>query len=140
MSTTSKSPRKVLLAAYKVGQRSLPQFSHRFSPKTFTLSQLFACLVLKSFLKSDYRGVVEFLADCPELCRTIELKKVPHFTTLQKAGDVHTGREAPDCSQTPSTCRKPSCIMTSGQSKKVMVLRRDQRMAGNWQSLIQRLR
>ena len=85
MSTTSKSPRKVLLAAYKVGQRSLPQFSHRFSPKTFTLSQLFACLVLKSFLKSDYRGVVEFLADCPELRRTIELKKVPHFTTLQKA-------------------------------------------------------
>ena len=85
MSTTSKSPRKVLLAAYEAGQRSLPRYSHRFSPKTFTLPQLFACLVLKSFLKSDYRGVVEFLADCPELRSTIELKKVPHFTTLQKA-------------------------------------------------------
>ena len=85
MSTTSKSPRKVLLAADEAGQRSLPRYSHRFSPKTFTLPQLFACLVLKSFLKSDYRGVVEFLADCPELRSTIELKKVPHFTTLQKA-------------------------------------------------------
>ena len=85
MSTTSKSPRRVLLAAYEIGQRSLPQYSHRFSPKKFTLPQLFACLVLRSFLKTDYRGVVEFLNDCPDLRLTIELKNVPHFTTLQKA-------------------------------------------------------
>lgn len=85
MSTTSKSPRKVLLVAYAIGKQSLPQYSHRFSPKTFTLPQLFACLVLKSFLKTDYRGVVEFLADCESFQRVLDLKRVPHFTTLQKA-------------------------------------------------------
>ena len=85
MSTTSKSPRKVLLAAYRIGQGSLPEYSHQFSPKKFTLPQLFACLVLKSFLKVDYRGVVEFLADCPALRETIQLHHVPHYTTLQKA-------------------------------------------------------
>lgn len=85
MSTTSKSPRRVLLAAFELGQRTLPQYSHLYSPKKFTLSQIFACLVLKSSLKLDYRGVVELLRDCPGLCEAIELKKVPHFTTLQKA-------------------------------------------------------
>lgn len=85
MSTTSKSPRRVLLAAHEIGQRSLPQYSHRSSPRKFTLPQLFACLVLKSFLKVDYRGIVQVLTDCPDLRETIELRETPHFTTLQKA-------------------------------------------------------
>jgi len=61
-------------------------YAHRFSPKKFTQPQLFACLVLKTFLRRDYRGVVAVLADAPDLCQTIELHTVPHFTTLQKAG------------------------------------------------------
>ena len=85
MSKTSKSPRKVLEVALRTAQQSLPEYSHEFSPKKFTQHQLFACLVLKSFLKTDYRGVVEHLRDCPSLCETIGLSKVPHFTTLQKA-------------------------------------------------------
>lgn len=84
MSVTSKSPRKVLIAALAVARRSLPAYSHRFSPKTFTLHQLFACLVLKQFLKTDYRGVVAHLQDCPDLVASLGLKRVPHFTTLQK--------------------------------------------------------
>lgn len=47
--------------------------------------QLFACLVLKNFLKTDYRGLVQHLKDCTALCTTIELNTVPHFTTFQKA-------------------------------------------------------
>lgn len=85
MSTTCKSPRKVLQAAYAVGKESLPPYAHRYSPKKFTQPQLFACLVLKAQLRTDYRGVVAFLEDLPELQQCIELKKVPHFTTLQKA-------------------------------------------------------
>ena len=46
---------------------------------------MFACLVLKNFLKTDYRGVVEQLRDCQSLCDVIELEQVPHYTTLQKA-------------------------------------------------------
>ena len=85
MSVTSKSPKKVLLAALHVARLSLSQYSHKNSPKKFSQHQLFACLVLKNFLKTDYRGVIEYLNDCPELCETIELNRVPHYTTLQKA-------------------------------------------------------
>jgi len=84
MSTTTKSPRKVLVVAYRTARKVLPLYSHRFSPKTFTQHQLFACLVLKTFIKTDYRGIVAFLQDCPDLCKTIGLVKVPHYTTLQK--------------------------------------------------------
>lgn len=85
MSTTSKSPRKVALVAVRIGKTALPAYCHRFSPKVFTQGQLFACLVLKEFFKADYRGIVGILADMPSLCQTIGLKRVPHWTTLQKA-------------------------------------------------------
>jgi len=35
-------------------------------------------------MKLDYRGVTALLLDAPALCAAIELKRVPHFTTLQK--------------------------------------------------------
>ena len=84
---TSKSPRKVLQVAYATGQKALPPYAHRFSPQKFTQPQLLACLVLKEFLKLDYRGVQQLLIDTPELCAVIELTPVPHWTTLQKAAD-----------------------------------------------------
>ena len=85
MSITSKSPKAVLLTALKIARASLPAHSHKNSPKKFTQHQLFACLVLKNFLRTDYRGLVESLADCDSLCQSIELESVPHFTTFQKA-------------------------------------------------------
>jgi hypothetical protein len=85
MSTTTKSPRKVLQAALRVAQEALPAYSHRYSPKKFTQPQLFACLVLKEFHRTDYRGIVGILDDSPDLQKTIGLNTVPHFTTLQKA-------------------------------------------------------
>ena len=85
MSTSSKSPRRVALAALAVARDRLPAYAHRFAPKKYTQPQLFACLVLKRFHRTDYRGIVAILADNPTLCRTIGLEAVPHFTTLQKA-------------------------------------------------------
>jgi len=85
VSQTSKSPKDVLVEAWEVAQSSLRPFSHRCSPKKFTQHQLFACLVLKNFLKTDYRGVTRHLRDCSELAEAIDLANVPHFTTLQKA-------------------------------------------------------
>jgi 3-methyladenine DNA glycosylase/8-oxoguanine DNA glycosylase len=76
-----------MMTAYATAQRALPAYAHRYSPKKFTQHQLFACLVLKEFLKADYRGIVNILADCPNLCAAIELEHVPHYTTLQKAAD-----------------------------------------------------
>ena len=75
----------MLLAALATAKRALPLYSHRNSPKKFTQHQLFACLVLKSFLKTDYRGVVGSLGGLPVAGRDARLCTVPHYTTLQKA-------------------------------------------------------
>ena len=83
--TTSKSPLRVLLTAYEIGKSALRRYAHRFSPKKFTQPQLFACLVIKEFLKLDYRGLSALLKDARELCDAIDLTTVPHFTTFHKA-------------------------------------------------------
>ena len=85
MSRTCKSPRMVLVTAWGVAKAVLPAYSHRCSPRKFTQHQLFACLVLKAFLRTDYRGVEACLRDTAAWCEAIELASVPHFTTLQKA-------------------------------------------------------
>jgi hypothetical protein len=63
----------------------LRAYAHKFSPKKFTQPQLFACLVLKTFLKTDYRGLVAHLADHSDIRTALGLETVPHFTTPQKA-------------------------------------------------------
>ena len=85
MSTTSKSPKQVAAAAYRIARDALPAYRSRYSPRKFTQPQLFVCLVLKIFFKTDYRGIVQILDDWPSICEVIELKTIPHFTTLQKA-------------------------------------------------------
>src|SRR5262245_3249022 len=62
MSVTSKSPLGVAREALAVGSATLRDYAHRFSPKTYTQPQLFACLVLKTFLKTDYRGICRILS------------------------------------------------------------------------------
>src|SRR5262249_6393169 len=85
MSTTSKSPVRVLQVAHEIGRRRLRKYGHRFSPRKFTLPQLFACLVLKEFLRLDYRKLAALLADAPSWAAVIGLQSIPHFTTFQKA-------------------------------------------------------
>jgi hypothetical protein len=82
---TTKSPRRVLQYGYLIGSLTLPLYSGKYSRKTFTQPQLFACLVLKEFLQLDYRKLSALLSDSPDLAEVIELKSVPHFTTFQKA-------------------------------------------------------
>ena len=82
MSITSKSPRRVALA---VGRRTLPDYAHRFAPKTYTQPQLLACLVLMRFHKTDFRGIAAILEDNPALRDTLQLIRTPHFSTLHKA-------------------------------------------------------
>lgn len=85
MSKTSKDPKKVLQTAYEIGKGAFPEYSHKFSPRRFTQPQLFACLVLKAFFQTDYRGIEEILGSLSELRESIGLDQAPHFTTLQKA-------------------------------------------------------
>jgi hypothetical protein len=78
----TKSPRRVAREALQLAQEALPAYSSRTSRHDFTQAQLFAVLALKTFLKTDYRGVVAFLDDFPELRGDLGLAKVPHYSTL----------------------------------------------------------
>jgi IS5 family transposase len=83
--TTSKSPVAVAYTAYEAGKKVLPNWRHEFSPKKFTQPQLFACLVLKSFFNTDYRGIVAILSEHIAIRKILNLEHIPHYTTLQKA-------------------------------------------------------
>ena len=75
----------VLNAAYALATACVKEYPSKFSRKDFTGPQLFACLVLREHQKKSYRGVVALLADCPEWCADIGLKKVPGPYTLCRA-------------------------------------------------------
>ncbi|HYF05378.1 MAG TPA: transposase [Patescibacteria group bacterium] len=83
--TTSKSPLAIALVSYASARATLPLYYSKFSRYTFTLPQLMICLVLKEFFKTDYRGISAILSDSSDLQRVLELRTIPHFTTLQKA-------------------------------------------------------
>ena len=78
----TKSPRAVAREALRLAQDALPAYSAPRSRKDFTQHQLFAVLALKTFLKTDYRGVTAFLADFGELREELGLKRVPDHSTL----------------------------------------------------------
>jgi hypothetical protein len=78
----TKSPRAVAREALRLAQESLPAYSSKYSRKDYTQHQLFAILAVKTFLKTDYRGVVTALDDFAELRTDLGLKKVPDHSTL----------------------------------------------------------
>src|SRR5499427_3223837 len=88
MTTTrpmTKSPRAVARAALRLAQEALPAYSSKFSRKDFTQHQLFALLALKTFFKTDYRGLIQMLVDFRDLRDDLGLTKVPDHSTLCKA-------------------------------------------------------
>src|ERR1700684_964890 len=82
---TCKSPRKVLLTAYHLAKRCLPDHLSRFSRKDFTLPQLFACLVVREHQAKSYRGIEALLRDSDHWCKQIGMRRVPDHNTLCRA-------------------------------------------------------
>src|ERR1019366_6182521 len=82
---TCKSPRKVMLVAYRLAKASLPTYSSEISRHDFTLPQLFACLVLREHQKKSYRGVEALLEDSPQWRQDIGLVRTPNHTPLCNA-------------------------------------------------------
>jgi hypothetical protein len=78
----TKSPRRVAREALAVARAALPAYSCPTSRKDYTQHQLFALLALKTFLKTDYRGVIQVVADFAELRADLGLKRVPDHSTL----------------------------------------------------------
>ena len=85
MREMSKSALRVAREAFAVGRAALPAFGSRYSRRDYTQAQLFALLVLRQFLRTDYRGVVTLVAEWGELRDALGLDKVPHYSTLAHA-------------------------------------------------------
>jgi hypothetical protein len=99
----TKSPRAVAQEALRLAQESLPAYTSVRSRKDFTAHQLFAILALKTFFKTDYRGIAQLLADFSELREDLGLAKVPNHSTLCYAEQrlLKGGRSSPSCSAPP---------------------------------------
>ena len=71
--------------AMKLGLKHLADYGSCKSRHDFTQQQLMSCLILKAYLKTTYRGVVDLLEGHAGLRRVLGLGvKLPHYTTLQK--------------------------------------------------------
>jgi hypothetical protein len=85
--TTSKIPEieKVAELAMRLSQRHLADYGAVTSRHDFTQRQLLSCLILRAYLKTTYRGVLEVLAGNDRLRTVLGLaEQLPHYTTLQK--------------------------------------------------------
>lgn len=105
----TKSPRAVAREALRLAQDALPAYSAARSRKDYTQHQLFAILALKTFLKTDYRGIAQFLTDFAEIRADLGLDAVPHYSTLCYAA----GRLLKKGRSSASSCAPPRPQLTA---------------------------
>jgi len=106
MSRTTKSATEFAKEALAAGRAVLPDYSSPFSPRKFTQPQLFACLALRQFWRTDYRGTEVRLGEWSDIRHVLELKddRVPDFSTLIKAeGRLLKSYKSLRCWITPSS-------------------------------------
>jgi hypothetical protein len=76
---------RVATLAMRLGGRHLADYGAARSRHDFTQRQLMSCLILRAYLKTTYRGLLDILAGHQALRCALGLEdKLPHFTTLQK--------------------------------------------------------
>lgn len=71
------------LAQELITASQLPLYGSKHSRHDFTNHQLFKLMVLKTYLRQDYRRFCENL-ETSKIPDELGLKRIPHFTTLQK--------------------------------------------------------
>lgn len=90
MSAEKKTPKtpqieKVAHLAMRLSRPHLADYGATTSRHDFTQRQLMSCLILRAYLKTTYRGLLEILAGNGPLRECLGMQeKLPHFTTLQK--------------------------------------------------------
>jgi hypothetical protein len=76
---------QVAALAMQLGGRHLADYGANTSRHDFTQRQLMACLILRAYTKTTYRGILELLAVSPSLRQELGLTdKLPHYSTLAK--------------------------------------------------------
>lgn len=103
MKSMSRSPLAVAREAYAAAKKALPKFSGPYSPHTFTQWQLFAILALRHYLALDLRSLEQHLRDWSDLREALELKRVPHYSTLCVAEQRFKKKGPSTPSSTPSS-------------------------------------
>ena len=105
----TKSPRAVAREALHLARESLPAYSSKYSRQDYTQHQLFALLALKTFFKTDYRGLTQMVADFAELRQDLGLEEVPHYSTLCYAANRLLKKRGSQ----PSSWRRPCAPRTA---------------------------
>jgi hypothetical protein len=99
----TKSPRAVAQEALRLAKDARPAYTSARSRKDCTSHQLFAILALKTFFKTDYRGIAQLPTDLGDLRKDFGLGKVPHYSTLCYAA----GRLLKKGRSSSSSCAPP---------------------------------
>jgi hypothetical protein len=72
-----------ILSKNLLQSKQIPLYRTKFSKKEFTTYQLLTLLIIKTYENKGYRKFIEFL-EASKIPEWLHLKKIPHFTTLQK--------------------------------------------------------
>ena len=75
---------KFIKYVFKYSKIVLNKYSSNFSKHDFTQPALFTLLAVKIYTRSTYRQIIDLLELSDKIQQYLHLKKVPHYTTLQK--------------------------------------------------------
>ena len=87
MSTSNNLLLNVASLSMIVCRRHLAAYANKMSPRRFTQAQLMTCLVLRAYLKTTYRGIVDLLEASDQLRERLGLTQLPNYSTLKKFAD-----------------------------------------------------
>lgn len=81
----NKYQRMVSLMRQILRKMRVPLYLHEKSNHIFTIYQHVIMLVLRQYESKSYESFVEWLEASVDIVRMLQVRTVPHFTTLQKA-------------------------------------------------------
>lgn len=75
---------KFIENTFQYAKITLNKYSNDYSKHQYTQHALFTILSIKIYTKSTYRETIEFIELFDKIKRYLKIKKIPHFTTIQK--------------------------------------------------------
>ena len=75
---------KFIERTYYYVKIAIKKHSNVFSNHLYSQHALFTILAMKIYTKSTYREIIDFIDVSDIIKRYLRIKKVPHFTTIQK--------------------------------------------------------
>jgi len=75
---------KFIERTYYYVKIAISKYSNAFSNHLYSQHALFTILAMKIYTKSTYREIIDFIDVSDIIKKYLRIKKVPHFTTIQK--------------------------------------------------------